>query len=117
MLSVSRQRRASPKAGSQKLLADISASVQQAIVDVLVAKTIKAAQISKAESILLSGGVAANDLLRQKLEIRSQELGVTFFAPAKNLCTDNGAMIAAAAFFHYRPLSWQQITADPGLHF
>ena len=100
-----------------RLTANLSASVQQAIVDVLVAKTTKAAQKHKVKSMLISGGVAANELLRHQLEVRSQELGVIFFAPAKNLCTDNAAMITTAAFFHYKPLSWQQITADPGLHF
>ncbi len=102
---------------SEQLLADLSASIQQAIVDVLVAKTIKAAQKYKVKSILLGGGVAANDLLRQQLEVRSQQLVVKFFAPAKNLCTDNAAMIASAAFFNYKLIPWQKITANPQLYF
>ncbi len=106
-----------PRGQDDKWLYNICASVQQAIVDVLVAKTIKAAQKYKVKSILLGGGVAANDLLHTKLEVRSEQLEVKFFAPAKNLCTDNAAMIASAAFFNYKPLPWQKITANPSLHF
>lgn len=115
-----------PKAGSEQLLTDLSASVQQAIVDVLVVKTIKAAQKYKVKSILLGGGVGANELLRKQLEASCGKLAVKFFAPAKNLCTDNAAMIASAAFFNlahkgassaYRPVPWQKIKVDPDLHF
>ena len=91
--------------------------VQQAIVDVLVTKTVKAAQAYRVKSVLISGGVAANDLLREKLEVSSQQLGVNFFAPAKKLCTDNAAMIAAAAFFNHKPISWKSVAANPSLHF
>jgi len=96
---------------------ELSAQVQQAIVDVLVAKTIKAAAKHKVKSILISGGVAANDLLRQELAVRSQKLGVNFFAPQKNLCTDNAAMIGAAACFNLQKTDWSQVTTNPALHF
>lgn len=106
-------------------ISDVSASVQQAIIDVLVSKTVKAAREFNAKSILLSGGVAANEELRSKFKVqsfgkaqdKSEKLKVKLFAPQKNLCTDNAAMIAAAAFFNYKPAPWQKITANPELHF
>jgi N6-L-threonylcarbamoyladenine synthase len=101
---------------NDKLTVDISASVQQAIVDTLVAKTVNAAKKYNVKSILLSGGVGANDLLRKELA-RKSEPKVKFFAPPKNLCTDNAAMIAAAAYFYYKPVPWQKIYTNPNLHF
>ncbi len=98
---------------------DLCASVQQAIIDVLVAKTLKAAKEFKVKSILLGGGVAANEKLREQLKFKvlSPKSKVKLFAPAKSLCTDNAAMIAAAAFFSYKEVPWQKVTADPELHF
>lgn len=100
-----------------KMLADICASVEQAIVDVLVAKTIKAAKIHHATSLLLGGGVAANTLLRQTLSGLCSDSEVNFFVPAKKYCTDNAAMIAAAAVFNNNQISWREITADPELYY
>ena len=106
---------------NNETIADLAASVQQAIIDVLVAKTLKAAQKYKAKSILLGGGVAANQTLRNefiiKLQTHNPKLITNFFAPAKKLCTDNGAMIGSAAFFNYKPVSWKRITANPELYF
>lgn len=98
---------------------DLAASVQQAVIDVLVAKTLKAAQKFNVKSILLSGGVAANETLREQLKssIIDNTLSIKFFVPPKNLCSDNAAMIASAAFFNYHPIPWQRITADPELSF
>lgn len=106
-----------PKA--EESLADLCASVQQVIIDVLVKKTLKAAQIYKVKSILLGGGVAANEKLKIELKssIINNKLSIKFFAPPKNLCTDNAAMIAAAAFYNYKPIPWHKITANPELHF
>ena len=104
---------------NKKEVADISASVQKAITDVLVKKTLKAAEKYKAKSILLSGGVAANDKLRQQfgLEIDRQMADLKFFAPAKSLCTDNAAMIGAAAIYNYREEFWKNIVVNPELYF
>jgi N6-L-threonylcarbamoyladenine synthase len=77
--------------------ADIAASFQEAVVDVLVAKTIAAAKRLEASNILLCGGVAANSALRDGLTKRSP---VPTFIPSSVLCTDNAAMIAACAYFH-----------------
>ncbi len=111
---------ASPQGGlSHSTISDISASVQQAIIDVLVKKTIKAAQKYNVKSILLSGGVSANQALRNELllKIENCKLKIALSAPLKNLCTDNGAMIASAAFFNYKPIDWRKITANPELYF
>ncbi len=104
---------------NNETVADIAASVQEAIVDVLIYKTLKAAQKYKVESILLGGGVAANQKLRDelKLKIENSKLKIPFFVPSKNLCTDNAAMIAAAAFYNYKEVLWQKLTANPELYF
>jgi len=104
---------------SDKDIADISASVQQAIIDVLLAKTLKAAQKYKVKSILLGGGVAANQKLRDEfqLKIENFKLKIPLSVPPKHLCTDNAAMIATAAFFNYKDVPWQEIKADPELYF
>lgn len=81
--------------------------VQEAITDVLVAKTLKAVDMFGAKSILLSGGVAANLRLREKLS--------DAIAPPVNLCTDNAVYIASYAFFHQKDQDWHTITALPDL--
>ena len=98
---------------------DISASVQQAIIDVLLVKTLRAAKKYKVKSILLGGGVAANQKLRDQLKLYAirYKLNAEIFVPSKNLCTDNAAMIAAAAFYNYKEVSWRKLTADPELYF
>jgi len=104
---------------NNETITNIAASVQEAIVDVLIYKTLKAAQKYKVESILLGGGVAANQKLRDelKLKIENSKLKIPFFVPSKNLCTDNAAMIAAAAFYNYKEVLWQKLTANPELYF
>ena len=77
-------------------VAQLAAAFQDSIVDVLVSKTVAAAQQYHAAGILLGGGVAANAHLRQEVQQRSP---VPVLVPEPTLCTDNGAMIAAAAWF------------------
>jgi N6-L-threonylcarbamoyladenine synthase len=98
-------------------IADISRATQDAIIDVLVKKTLRAAQQYNAKSILLSGGVASNQTLRDRFLVQCSQFPVKFFAPPKNLCTDNAAMIGAAAYYNYKPIPWQKLTADPELYF
>lgn len=85
----------------------------------LVKKTLKAAEKYNAKSILLGGGVAANQFLRDriKLDARRYSLNAEIFAPAKNLCTDNAAMIGAAAFFNNQQTDWKKVDANPSLYF
>ncbi|MBE9514351.1 MAG: tRNA (adenosine(37)-N6)-threonylcarbamoyltransferase complex transferase subunit TsaD [Chloroflexi bacterium] len=81
------------------LVADAAASFQYAIVDVLVAKTIEAAREFRVRQILLSGGVAANKLLTERL------LNASPFparVPPPHLCTDNAAMVAACGYYHFQ---------------
>ncbi|MGB6874021.1 MAG: tRNA (adenosine(37)-N6)-threonylcarbamoyltransferase complex transferase subunit TsaD [Dehalococcoidia bacterium] len=78
-------------------VADVAASFQLAIVDVLVAKTIEAARQLKVEQILLSGGVAANKTLTQHFLANSP---IPVLIPPPHLCTDNAAMVAACGYYH-----------------
>ncbi|MEX2425846.1 MAG: tRNA (adenosine(37)-N6)-threonylcarbamoyltransferase complex transferase subunit TsaD [Thermomicrobiaceae bacterium] len=79
--------------------ADIAADFQDAIVDVLVQKTARAAEEYRASMVILAGGVASNAMLRRRLE---SALSVPLRYPAPILCTDNGAMIAGAGFYLYQ---------------
>jgi N6-L-threonylcarbamoyladenine synthase len=78
-------------------VADVAASFQLAVVDVLVTKTIEAAKQLKVEQILLSGGVAANKTLTQHFLTNSP---VPVLIPPSHLCTDNAAMVAACGYYH-----------------
>lgn len=101
---------------SEEDVADFCASFEQAIVDVLVAKTIKAAKQYGAKSILLSGGVSANRLLRDSLLQAAQDTDAEMIIPEMAYTTDNAAMIAAAAYFHATKnqfTDWQELVADP----
>jgi len=86
-------------ARNEKLpLEDIAASFQEAVVDVLVNKTLRAASMRGVSSISVSGGVSANSRLRQVFRDRCQRQGLEVFFPHLSLCTDNAAMIAAAGY-------------------
>ena len=91
--------------------------LQEAITDVLVTKTLRAAQKFKVKNILLAGGVAANKRLREKFQsiIHNSKFIIQLRVPPPSLCTDNAAYIASAAFFNYHPVPWQQVDADPSL--
>jgi N6-L-threonylcarbamoyladenine synthase len=111
---------------SQNYVGAMASEAQQAIVDVLVKKTIKAAKDHRIKSILLGGGVAANKLLKKSLQEKvsqeKQSFQLHFCKPI--YYTDNAAMIAAAAFFHWsrmsngekeKAMNWKQIKAEPNL--
>ena len=82
--------------GNHHAVADVAASFEMAVVDVLVTKTIDAALSSGAQQILVSGGVAANKRLRATFAQRSP---LPVFFPSPSLCTDNAAMVAACGYF------------------
>jgi N6-L-threonylcarbamoyladenine synthase len=104
---------------NDKTVSDISAAVQNVILDVLITKTIRAAEKYSAKSVLLGGGVAANQKLRDEFSNRIQSLdaNMKLFVPSRVLCTDNGAMIAACAFYNYQDVNWRNIDANPSLYF
>ncbi len=79
-------------------VADVVASFQEAVVDVLVQKTCAAAQRFEVSQVVVAGGVAANSRLRQRLQEEAANLGLSLHLPKPELCTDNAAMIAAAGF-------------------
>ena len=95
--------------------ADVAASFQQAAVDVLTAKTIKAAKENKAKSIMLSGGVAANNYLVNNLKLKTEESGLNFFVPSRKFVTDNAAMVAASAYIDHLVKKKYRITAQSNL--
>ena len=80
---------------------DVAASFQQAVIDVLVEKTMNAAKATGVRRVAAAGGVSANLLLRTTLEERCKAQGLDFCRPDMILCTDNAAMIASAAYYAY----------------
>ncbi len=100
-------------------LKNISFSVQEAIFDVLIKKSLKACREYNAKTLLLGGGVAANQTLgsRFKKAIEESNLNISLSIPPAKLCTDNAAMIGAAAFFNNATVSWQEVDANPELYF
>ena len=88
--------------------------IQQAIIDVLIHKTIKAARDLRVKSIILGGGVVANDELRNQLKNTCLKWDIKHFLPAKKFCTDNGAMVAITAYFH-RSKTAKNLEADSNL--
>ena len=79
-----------------EIVADLAWGFQDAVVDVLATKTIRAARATGARSIVVGGGVAANGALRARLAAEADVLGIPLIVPRPALCTDNGAMIGAA---------------------
>jgi N6-L-threonylcarbamoyladenine synthase len=81
---------------SEARTADLAFGFQDSVVDVLVRKTVRAAEASGARSIVLGGGVAANRVLRERLAAEAEARHIPLIVPPPALCTDNGAMIGAA---------------------
>ena len=82
--------------------ADVAASFQEAVVDVLVSKARRAAKEIGAKGMCLGGGVAANSLLRERFLDACAQDGVRGFLPSRSMCTDNAAMVAAAGWWRLR---------------
>lgn len=99
--AVSLHWRALSEVERQETLADVAASFQEAAVDILVSKTVRAARELDIAITALSGGVAANTRLREALFSELAHVGVALFAPDPELCTDNAAMIAVAGHFQF----------------
>ncbi len=82
--------------------ADVAASFQEAVVDVLVTKTVAAAREVGAKGLCLGGGVAANSRLRERFVEACAADGVRGFLPSRAMCTDNAAMVASAAWYRWQ---------------
>ncbi len=93
---------------SEQDKADICASFQAAVVEVLVEKTITAARSHKIDTVVVGGGVSANDYLRSEFKRACAQYNLQHYIPHPSFCTDNGAMIAVAGYYKYL-----QSGADP----
>ncbi len=103
---------------AERYIQEISFEIQQAIIDVLIRKTIKAAKEYKAKSIILGGGVTANKELRKQFKerIKKELPNSKLRLPSSKFSTDNATMIALAAYFNKKKIkNWQKIKARPNL--
>lgn len=82
--------------------ADVAASFQQAVVDVLTGHAMLAIEETGMKRLAIAGGVASNTALRQSMKEACTKRGIAFYSPSPILCTDNAAMIGAAAYYEYR---------------
>jgi N6-L-threonylcarbamoyladenine synthase len=90
------------QAGREISRADIAASFQQAVLEVIVNKAVEAAVSMNKDRLVMAGGVAANRHLRAMLEAACSERGIRLYCPSPVLCTDNAAMIGTAAYYKYK---------------
>ena len=87
--------------GQEVPRADIAASFQKAVIEVLVDHTVECTKKSGMDTICLAGGVAANSLLRAEMQKAAKDNGFRFFCPPLELCTDNGVMISSAGYYNF----------------
>jgi N6-L-threonylcarbamoyladenine synthase len=87
--------------GQAVVAADVAASFQQAVIDVLVKKSMAACLQTEAKQLAIAGGVASNSSLRTAMADACAKNGIGFFVPQPVYCTDNAAMIASCAYFDY----------------
>lgn len=93
-------------------VADVCASFQEAVVDVLVAKTLKAVQAARVDTLAISGGVSCNERLRERFSEACYERGVQLLLAPASLCTDNAAMIAYVAALKLEGGAGSQLAAE-----
>jgi len=98
---------------SQQDIADIAASFQAAVVDVLVAKTMLAVEKMGVRTVMVGGGVAANSELRTALSTTCNERGITLHLAPMKYCTDNGAMVGALAGYYLKAGRTDSLAIDP----
>ena len=116
--AVARWVEARQRAGSPVPVADVAASFQEAVADVLTAKAVRACRDLGVDHLLLGGGVAANSRLRSMAAARCEAAGIRLRVPRPGLCTDNGAMVAALGTLLVaagKPPSALDIPADSAL--
>ncbi len=98
-----------------KLVSAFAQEIQESITDVLVNKTLKAAKIYQAKSLIITGGVAANQRLREKFNSQLTTHNLQLFMPPAHFCVDSAAYIAAYAYFYGTPHPWHTVEAQPDL--
>jgi len=116
--AVARHVEALERAGTPVPRADVAASFQEAVADVLTRKAIRAATDVGVDTLMIGGGVAANSRLREMAETRCAAAGIRLRVPRRGLCTDNGAMVAALGAHLVAagaPASSLQIAAEPAM--
>jgi N6-L-threonylcarbamoyladenine synthase len=99
---------------------DLLASFQQAVVDTLVRKTLRAVQQTQARAVAVVGGVACNSMLRREMLLACETQALPVYFPSPKFCTDNAAMIACAAYYRYQEIpkhyrSFLDLEACPNL--
>ena len=100
------------QSGREICTADVAASFQAAVLEVIVTKTVKAAVDMGKDKIVLAGGVAANSRLREMLRTECDKRGIALYYPSPVLCTDNAAMIGCAAYYRYMAGERDDLTLD-----
>lgn len=100
------------QAGREIRVADVAASFQAAVLEVVVKKAVDAAEEMGEEKLVLAGGVAANSKLRHDLQNACDQKGIRLFVPSPVLCTDNAAMIGCASYYKYRTEGADDLTMD-----
>ena len=98
---------------SRQEIADIAASFQAAVIDVLVKKTKRAAKQISAKSVLMGGGVACNGALRDAMEQMCKKEHLSLMIAPKKYCTDNAAMVASLAYYKYKAGQFADLTLEP----
>lgn len=81
--------------------ADVAASFQKAVIDALVSRVVRLARESQMDKLAIAGGVASNSALRAAVQQECEKYNIKFYSPSPVLCTDNAAMIGAAAYYEY----------------
>ncbi len=107
------------QAGREIRVNDVAASFQEAVVEVIAVKAVNAAMEFGQKRIVMAGGVASNTRLRELISEKAAEQGIEVLRPSPLLCTDNGAMIASAAYYAYKAgeRSGYDLDAVPALEF
>jgi N6-L-threonylcarbamoyladenine synthase len=107
------------QAGREINVNDVAASFQEAVTEVIADKAVDAAVRYSQKRIVMAGGVASNSRLRYLMETKAGEHGIEVLKPSPVLCTDNGAMIASAAYYEYGSGRRTELDLDavPGLEF